>query len=106
MTGVQTCALPISQLNVRTPSTLDTVNEVETYVAGLISNLEIKKTKRNTDYAVVTLDDGKNTFVFKSWITKPLYVVQKGDCAVMQIENSKYGWVLKRNTEVINLSQS
>ena len=92
------------QLNIKTPSTLDIINEQASSVAGLMSNIQIKKTRRNTDYAVVTLDDGNTTFIFKSWDTRPLRLVNEGDCAVVTVENSKYGWVLKRGSDVVNLS--
>ena len=94
----------LKNLDVKTAGTIDSVNDQNTYVAGLVSNLQIRKTKRNTDYAVVTLDDGSKTFIFKSWNTQPLDNISKGDCAIFRVENSKYGWTLVRNSEVITLT--
>ena len=72
-------------------------------IAGLLSKLEIKKTKRNTDYAIMTLEDGQKSIVVKSWTTQPVNGIDEGSCVVAECENTKYGWTLKRNSSITKL---
>ena len=89
----------LKQLNIKPASQ---VNESysEIPIAGLISKLQIKKTKRNTDYAVITLEDGINSLNFKCWSTAPLQGVEEGMCIVAPCTNSKYGWTLSKRAEI------
>ena len=89
----------LKQLNIKPVSQ---VNESysEIPIAGLISKLQIKKTKRNTDYAVITLEDGIASLNFKCWSTAPLRGIEEGACVVAPCTNSKYGWTLSKRAEI------
>jgi len=93
-------ALALKQLGIKTASQVTDSFGMSLPIAGLLSKLEIKKTKRNTDYAIMTLEDGQKSLVVKSWTTQPVNGIEEGSCVVAECENTKYGWTLKRNSSI------
>ena len=73
---------------------------------GIVSDIQIKKSKAGKDYYKIVIEDSINKVIITIWNSKDIDIINIGSIIAIRISNSNFGFAKDRNSTIAILKEN